>query len=85
MSGDMARDVSQPVALDTEQLMISLAGAAMANDAMASSSGEDDGFTGDPTEVALVVAAEESGLHKAVLDKVSQGFSRFPSIRTENV
>ncbi|MGI6620246.1 MAG: cation-translocating P-type ATPase [Bacillota bacterium] len=70
MSGDMARDVEvSRWALDTEQLMISLAGAAMANDAMASSSGEDDGFTGDPTEVALVVAAEESGLHKAVLDK----------------
>jgi Ca2+-transporting ATPase len=65
-SGDMAVTTWDS---SMEQVTISLAGAAMANDAMAS--GDQDGldFTGDPTEVALVVAAEKSGLHKAGLDK----------------
>lgn len=53
---------------DVVQLTISLAGAAMANDAMASGDEGDQGFTGDPTEVALVEAAERAGIHKAVLD-----------------
>lgn len=50
-----------------KQMTVSLAGAAMANDAMASEE-EPSGFTGDPTEVALVVAANKSGLDKTVLD-----------------
>lgn len=53
---------------DVVQLTISLAGAAMANDAMTSGDEGDQGFTGDPTEVALVEAAERAGIHKAVLD-----------------
>jgi len=66
-SGPESRSASGIVSC-VEQVMISLAGAAMANDAMATREGEGLDFAGDPTEVALVVAAEKSGLHKALLD-----------------
>ncbi len=66
-SGPESRSASG-IASCVEQVMISLAGAAMANDAMATREEEGLDFAGDPTEVALVVAAEKSGLHKALLD-----------------
>lgn len=50
-------------------LTVSLAGATMANDAIATGENGHTEFAGDPTEVALVVAAEKSGLHKAGLDQ----------------
>lgn len=57
------------LASSADSVMISLAGAIMANDAIAMGDDDHIDFTGDPTEVALVVAAERSGLHKTRLDQ----------------
>ncbi len=59
---------------DALPLVVSLAGATMANDAMATSDEGGSHFTGDPTEVALVEAAEKAGLHKARFEH------RFPRV-----
>ncbi len=48
---------------------VSLAGATMANDAMATADEGGPHYAGDPTEVALVEAAEKAGLHKAGLER----------------
>ncbi|MGI6628501.1 MAG: cation-translocating P-type ATPase [Bacillota bacterium] len=60
-------------------VVISLAGAALANDAVAT--GEDEngmGFAGDPTEIALVEAAENARLHKAGLEHLFPRVSEIP-------
>jgi Ca2+-transporting ATPase len=59
---------------DVLPVVVSLAGATMANDAMSTTDEGGSHFTGDPTEVALVEAAEKAGLHKARLEH------RFPRV-----
>ena len=59
---------------DVLPVVVSLAGATMANDAMSTADEGGSHFTGDPTEVALVEAAEKAGLHKGRLEH------RFPRV-----
>ena len=81
IAGEFRHDGRQIDALQDEPLFLTLLVGALCNDASAVRDGDEFDVHGDPTEVALLVAAAKAGLNKDALD---DRFIRFAEIPFES-